>query len=93
MYGRKSRSYEVCQFTKVINIELMRTDWYMRVRCDSKLLHDALRSNASFRKMAFHLIGGRLHGLVAGSNLYSMVFGLVWSNECDVRGDLAVFQL
>lgn len=69
------------------------TDWNVSIRRHRELFHYLLWGNPSLAEMTQHLVRSRLVRLVGGSNLDSMVFGMISSNSSDVCSHLAVFEL
>lgn len=72
---------------------LRRTDGYMSICRDGKLLHYAFGRYASFLEMTYHLSGRRLDRPVGSSDLHSMVFRVVFAHCGDISGYLAVLEL
>ncbi len=69
------------------------TNWNVSIRRHRELLHYLLWGNPSLAEMTQHLVCSRLVRLVGGSNLDSVVFGMISPNGSDVCSHLAVFEL
>jgi len=69
------------------------TDGDMRIRSHRKLSYYTLWRNAGFLKMTKHLICGIFGRSIRRSDLYSVVFRLVFPDRDDVGRYLAVLKL
>ena len=85
-YSSKHTQTRVCRAEE-------HTDWYMRIRCDGELFHQAFGRYTSLVEMAQHLSRRRLSGPVRGGDLHSMILRLVLPGGGNISSHLTIFEL